>query len=740
MLRYVKRLPRYLLLLLLPAMIGAPIHAVLGDEPQKSAEPVISAQKTPAELLAEKRAQVAAQIEALKQSEADPGEKETTLHFLERLQYILSQHEASQKQQEALKQEREQLKALLDSPAWADGLAKIDTFTELEKLREELASLEAQKEALEISVEARRAALADAERELSKRESERRQASEAAAAAPENRQAALALELARLRSEHARELRDQRAADRQNEELRAEILELQARLLRRKIARVAPEVDFTKEDLRAKLRELQEWREEAERGLAQAQKKFDSLEKQWLSSRRRLESAQMTPAVRAERETRKELLDLKQIEISHWGKIPELLDLIEETWKRRFELQIGEQGGDKLAAWAREADTAAERLRVEQRLSDAQVGALQKQLSLLRSENERLGAEGGAGRWIDQEIEAVESALAVIRRYNQALEQTRRVTERLHAELDVQRDAAPLFDRLREVRQFFSDVWRYEIIAVEDSSVSIGDIIYALVLLIIGAKISRAASQQVGGKIMRHFGVEEGHAAAIQSLIFYVLFLIFGLFALKLINVPLTVFTLFGGAIAIGVGFGSQNIMNNFISGPILLIEQPVRVGDLVEVDGQITGTVKRIGLRSALIRTGQNIDVIVPNNRFLEQNVVNWTLSSSKVRLKVVVGVAYGSDVKKVEELLLTATEDNSRVIKYPKPFVWFSDFGDSALVFELHFWARVKTVADRYAAESSLRFSIDELFAQHGVVIAFPQRDVHLDMSKPLEVKMVS
>ncbi|MCB0358442.1 MAG: mechanosensitive ion channel, partial [Bdellovibrionales bacterium] len=164
-----------------------------------------------------------------------------------------------------------------------------------------------------------------------------------------------------------------------------------------------------------------------------------------------------------------------------------------------------------------------------------------------------------------------------------------------------------------------------------------------------------------------------------------------------------------------------------------------IRVGDLIEV-GQLMGTVKHIGLRSTHVRTGNNIDIIVPNNAFLEKDVVNWTLTNPKVRLKVSVGVAYGSPTERVRELLLQAAKECDSVLSFPPPFVLFVDFGSDALAFELHFWAKVKTVMDREGVQSDLRFTIDRRFREAGVVIAFPQRDVHLDAAAPLSVRLVN
>ena len=201
---------------------------------------------------------------------------------------------------------------------------------------------------------------------------------------------------------------------------------------------------------------------------------------------------------------------------------------------------------------------------------------------------------------------------------------------------------------------------------------------------------------------------------------------------------PLTVFTFLGGALAIAVGFGSQNILNNFISGLILLVERPIRMGDMIEIEGTY-GTVEEVGFRSTRVRSFENIYIIVPNSTFLEKNVVNWTLSDDLVRIHITLGVVYGSPTREVARLIRQVMDEHAKVLKTPEPVILFSDFGDNALQFEVHFWIRMKRLMDRRITESDVRYRVDELFRAAGIVIAFPQRDVHLDAVKPLTVRVV-
>jgi small-conductance mechanosensitive channel len=243
-------------------------------------------------------------------------------------------------------------------------------------------------------------------------------------------------------------------------------------------------------------------------------------------------------------------------------------------------------------------------------------------------------------------------------------------------------------------------------------------------------------SRWVAGKLLSRFRLNKSEVAPLQSLMFYLLLFTFTMVSLNVLHVPITVFSFLGGALAIGAGFGSQNIVNNFISGLILLVERPIRVGDVIELDGA-TGTVMQIGARSTKITTGSNHEIIVPNSKLLETSVTNWTLTDEIVGCVIKVGVAYGSPTREVERLLRMAAEQHEGVLKEPAPGVVLADFGADALHFELNFRVNLRE-ARKGNVESDLRFSIDEFFAGRGIVMAYPQRDVHLNVLRPVEVRV--
>ncbi len=284
----------------------------------------------------------------------------------------------------------------------------------------------------------------------------------------------------------------------------------------------------------------------------------------------------------------------------------------------------------------------------------------------------------------------------------------------------------------------FLSVWKFELFVIDGNPVSVNLFAMALLTFFIGLAVLGQIVRLFKKRVLPKTTLKPNEAATAAKLLYYFGMLLVFLLSLHIIHIPLTAFAFFGGALAIGVGFGAQNLINNFISGFILMAERPIRVGDVIEIEGTFA-TVEDIGPRSTRIRTGDNIHVLVPNSSFLEKNIVNWTLSDKMVRAHVAVGVTYGSPVRKVEALLLQAVSENEKVRKDPKPFVLFKDFGDNALLFTLYFWVSMDTLTERLIIESNIRFRIDDLFREAGVVIAFPQRDVHLDTSKPLELKIL-
>jgi small-conductance mechanosensitive channel len=230
--------------------------------------------------------------------------------------------------------------------------------------------------------------------------------------------------------------------------------------------------------------------------------------------------------------------------------------------------------------------------------------------------------------------------------------------------------------------------------------------------------------------LFNRFLVKSGLDRALQYAIAQIvsnLVLVIGIFiVLENTGIHLGALTVFAGAVGVGVGFGLQNIASNFISGLVILAERPITIGDRVEVAG-VVGQVQQIRARSTVILTNDNIAMIVPNSKFIDSPVTNWTYSDPRVRFRVPIGVAYGSDVNKVREALIAAGRSNSHVLEDPAPSVFLNKFGESSIDFELVVWSsEMSHRPSRF--KSDLNFAIEEKLREAGIEIPFPQRDLHI------------
>jgi len=247
-------------------------------------------------------------------------------------------------------------------------------------------------------------------------------------------------------------------------------------------------------------------------------------------------------------------------------------------------------------------------------------------------------------------------------------------------------------------------------------------LVFGSIIVLLARTSRRVLLKQILSKTPLDLGVQHAVATFTQYLV-----LAFGLLVgLPTVGINLSALSFLAGAIGVGVGFGMQNITNNFISGIIILFERPIKIGDRIEV-GDVNGDVVHIAARSTTVRTNDNIAIIIPNSSFISSNVINWSHGDSKVRFRVPVQVAYDTDVRLVEKLLLEVAKDNENVLEDPPPRVIFKEFGDSALNFELRVWSS-RLLHRRGVLISQINFAIFEKFRDEGIRIPYPQRDLHL------------
>jgi len=249
-------------------------------------------------------------------------------------------------------------------------------------------------------------------------------------------------------------------------------------------------------------------------------------------------------------------------------------------------------------------------------------------------------------------------------------------------------------------------------------------LIYAFLIIFFTHAATRLWRYILQKKILARSDMEPGLRDSITTITVYLFWMIGILAALHAFGLNTTYLAVAFGALGIGLGFGLQNIFNNFVSGIILLFERPIQVGDAIEVSGT-WATVTKINVRSTVVQTYDNASLIIPNSDLISQQVTNWSFKDLRLRRKISVGVAYGSDIELVRKTLLEIADKTPKVLKYPKPDVLFSDFGDSALIFTLRVWTDIDNM---FIAETDIRFEINRLFKERKIEIAFPQRDLHI------------
>jgi small-conductance mechanosensitive channel len=549
------------------------------------------------------------------------------------------------------------------------------------------------------------------------------------------------LEQARLTLETAQVIFDLQRTTRQNLSIEVRLAEKNADVTQQKLVWVRKNLHFDNADLEKQIEAINRNRDDLQKRQKDQLRGQMKVETAWLQAQERLANARKKTdialakarleAADAEREASQQLLEQTEDMLN-------LLNQQEQVWRNRYALVKGGVDQEKIDAWKQELEAGKVKIERAVRLQESYQNSLQPQIISL----EKQLSDQGSSKNLRRELENRLGALRTLEKggveYLSMLQATLRLNQRLLDEITHKRKHVDLWKKLTSLTGKVTNIWDLELWVIDEHGVTVKKLVMALIILIIGFIFVKRIFLFWVRRLLARVHMKETTTAAVEKIINYVVILLIILFALRVVNMPLTLFTFLGGAVAIGVGFGAQNLINNFISGFIVMAEQPIKIGDLVEIEGMFA-MVEEIGARCTRIRTGGNVQILVPNSSFLEKNIINWTLSDKEVRAQVTVGVIYGSPVREVERLMLQVADEHTRVRKAPKPFVLFNDFGDNSLIFDLYFWISMNRIMDRRIIESDIRFHIDELFREAGIVIAFPQRDVHLDSQKPLEFRLV-
>jgi small-conductance mechanosensitive channel len=293
-------------------------------------------------------------------------------------------------------------------------------------------------------------------------------------------------------------------------------------------------------------------------------------------------------------------------------------------------------------------------------------------------------------------------------------------------------------------------IWQQELFVAEDVSqvdgrtvsvkygVTVGKSVGIVVVILLGYWLLARLSRLVQRVLVARLKLSHQFASMVRRWAMIVLGFALVVLILNLASIPLSVFAFAGGALAIGIGFGAQTIIKNFISGLILLFERKVRVGDIVELGG-ITGHVTAVDLRAATVLGFNGVEALIPNANFIENQVINWTYSNRLIRRELKLGVAYGTDVRLTETLMLGVAAKHPHVATDPVPEVFFEDFGDSALAVALVYWVELEGPMSARRVDSDLRHDIYARLAEAGIDIPFPQREVRVNFVQPVPVRAI-
>lgn len=396
---------------------------------------------------------------------------------------------------------------------------------------------------------------------------------------------------------------------------------------------------------------------------------------------------------------------------------------------------------DRLRAWLNVEEN-------EMATSGAELSKIESRAASITSEDPRFAL-------VNEQRAACSEKLAVLQRVTQAVVAQRKLVRRWVADFTPKTEETGFVDRVIAIGPMawerVKSIWAFEVVTFEDKvevdgqtitgkiPVTLGMLLRAVLFFLIGYWISARIANRIQNTIVSRGHIAEHQARTLRNWAMIVVGVMLVLGTLSFLKIPLTVFAFFGGALAIGVGFGTQTLIKNFISGIIVLAERKIRVGDVLDVDGVI-GTVTEVNTRSSIIRGADDVETMIPNSLFLENRVTNRTLTSAKMRRELRVGAAYGSDTRAVMEILTDSAGRHGLVCKEPAPFAIFEDFGDNALVFTLYFWVDLQGGANAMVVTSDIRLMIEKRFTDAGVGIPYPQRDMHLTTDKPIEVRIAN
>jgi potassium efflux system protein len=746
-------------------LTGATAQTVLGPMLTPATEattPVAGAQPS----IAEKRAENAEQIRvAQNRLETDPENPQVAaeLATYKTAETILAQQEAVD-QQIAESQAREtELKQQLE--AWkaptANAAAASISFVDFDRLVNRLAAEQARIELVRAKLKSAKSALEQAQSDLDAREQERRKAQEQlelGKAGDDAAKLAEAADAARRASSLAADNLTLRKKELERERIADAVQSLTVELLKGQVDRYQPSVVFTQADLDEQLKKLDAQEQSIRATLTTADKDATAAAAGWSRAKRALDAAAadsadtsaMAEEVDAWQRTRDLARERKNTALDELLQVEQL----RTAWKRLFTLMSGnkELTPEQLATWKDETNAALRVLIGSSQSHLLRIDELRGELATILSKYD--AAKDGADdlrHAIARQREYVEAMIRLHETSNVSIDASRRLHGKLRTELGRGID---LLSPEQWAHSFWSSlvwVWDYEIVPHKEIPITVGKILRAIVLFAAGWLLSRVLSTFFAHRILKRFRLSKDATAVIRTIIFYVAVCIAALVALNSAHIPLTAFTILGGAIAIGVGFGSQALMNNFVSGLIMLAERPVRIGERV-LFGNYDGVVEDVGFRCTRLRTGADHVITIPNSALVNDSIENIGRRRT-IQRTLNLGITYDTPREKVA----TAVDAIRDILEEPgirepihpvigwdkhPPRVFFTDFTADSLNIQIVYHFAPPDGNDYMEHGQRVNLRIMEEFERLGVSFAFPSRTVYLanDSARGLKMRVAN
>ena len=481
-------------------------------------------------------------------------------------------------------------------------------------------------------------------------------------------------------------------------------------------------------ELAASVKKLEASRTELNRKFKRALDDFEAAQLKYAAAKEDARSGALL-----ERDMREAERERLRLELDHLQGNLIVLAARRRIWTLRYDLARGAADVSKIPDTVKEL--TAEALKLEEELADSQKDllALQGRYSMVQKlidATEPGDAKQASLRKIRTALQAsIDSCLAYVSHLFSMGAQERAFI----AELQATYKTVSIWDKARAwwtskgTALLNTELWQSGGYAVR-----LKEFLIALALIVLGTWGAKRGIAMLVWLASKRFTIDETSRRSLNRLLFYVAGIAIFLGALHIVGIPLTAFAFLGGAVAIAIGFGTQNLFKNLMSGILLTLKRPFRLGNVIEVGG-VSGTVADIGVSSTLVRTFDEKEVVIPNSELLEKQLVNWSLSDALLRCEINVGVEYGTPAKLVRETLLEIVASDPRILRTPEPWVCFADFGASSLDFILYFWINQR-LAKGPRVRSEMREKIQETFAEKGIAMAYPHMDVNLFHPAPV------